>query len=421
MNKSRNRLRPSRIGYALGAGFLTLSFFIASAVIFSVQQQSSDAVVRRALGIEIDLAGVFSALQDAEIGQRGLLLTGDDAFLQPYRSASALIDARLEALGNAVAGIEQLHAPYLALKALAAEKQTEMAHTLALHQAGRQDEALAFVRAGGGKRLMDEIRDRIAAMDLREDGIVEQRQATLRRIGLLTAISTTIAVLLLGGVALAAMREVRRRGELSRFLPAEIAPRLAEGDRSLTDGREVPTAIVFVDIRGSTELAEQLPVAQLSRLLSRFRGHVSTAALAHNGLVDKFIGDGALVVFGVHDAEPRAAAQALAFARELRLDHAAARGTGNLPGYDIGIGIHYGMVFCGIVGAQDRLEFTVLGDAVNVAARLENETKTHGVDLLVSEAVLREAEEPLEQWRKLGCDALRGRREPVGIYAECGA
>jgi adenylate cyclase len=174
-------------------------------------------------------------------------------------------------------------------------------------------------------------------------------------------------------------------------------------------------AIAFVDIRGSTALAESLPPTEFSALLSLFRRGVSLAAKRSGGLVDKFVGDGALVVFGAPDEDAQACAKALAFARDLASYLAVARSVRPL---DVGIGIHHGRVFCGVVGDRDRLEFTVLGDAVNVASRLEAMTRTTGHRLLISGTVLRGADEPVEAWETIGERPLRGRREPVAVYGE---
>ena len=414
----RGWVKWMRGGRVLAAGFATLSLFIAASVILYVQQQAGDAVVRRALQIEIAFADVFSGLQDAEIGQRGYLLTGDDAFLQPYNRGGERLARHMTELGGLIAGIEDLAAPFATLRSLTSAKQAELAQSITLYRSGQATEALALVRGGSGKQVMDQIREVIAAMDAREDAVVERRQTDLRRVGTLVASSITVALVLLGLVALEAMREVARRSQLSRFLPAEVADRLAAGDLSLQDGRELPAAIVFVDIRGSTELAEGIAAADLSRLLSGFRADVLAAAEANGGLVDKFIGDGALIVFGVHDPDAKAAAQAIGFAHELRRRHHAARAGRGQHDYDIGMGIHHGIAFCGILGTAGRLEFTVLGDVVNVAARLEKETKVYGVDLLVSGAVLETAAATRAEWRELGCDVLRGRRSPITLFTD---
>ncbi len=198
---------------------------------------------------------------------------------------------------------------------------------------------------------------------------MERRQAAVSRIALLIWAALAGLVLVLILFAVSAMREAGRRRRLSRFLPRELVARLADDDGSLRAGRRQQAVIAFVDMRGSTALAERLDPQQLSAFLSAFRRRVMRMARLHNGVVDKFIGDGALVVFGLPEARADDAARAVAFARDLveviarwnlKGEHAAA--------VRIGVGLHCGEVFSGIIGEEARYEFTVLGDTVNVAA-----------------------------------------------------
>ncbi len=133
------------------------------------------------------------------------------------------------------------------------------------------------------------------------------------------------------------------------------------------------------------------------------------AAQAHGGMIDKFIGDGALVVFGVPDPSAQDAARAFAFADDLlrRIERWNEKRRFEPP-LRIGIGIHTGEVYCGLVGDEERIEFTVLGDAVNVASRLEQATKRYGVPVLASqEAVV--AAGLAAKWREVAEEVLRGR------------
>jgi adenylate cyclase len=223
----------------------------------------------------------------------------------------------------------------------------------------------------------------------------------------------------MGVLAIAAIREARRRGALARFLPAEIAPLLADPSSPLRPGRNMTAAIAFVDIRGSTALAQRLDPSVLSTLLSEFRREVAQAARAASGVVDKFIGDGALIVFGIAGAGRIPAADALRFSRDLLAQMAkASMNAGSLAGVEIGIGVHFGEVFCGVIGDADRLEFTVLGDTVNVASRLEQATKTFRAPLVASEAVLAAAKEGAERWVEVSSAVLPGRDEAIWIYCE---
>jgi adenylate cyclase len=191
-----------------------------------------------------------------------------------------------------------------------------------------------------------------------------------------------------------AINEARRGANLTRYLPAEVAGQLAEsGLTALREGRRQAVAVMFVDIRGFTTLAETMDPAATGRLLADFRRFVVATATQCEGVVDKFIGDAAMLVFGLPSPRPDDARRALSCARALLAgtpgewarDLEPANGNGAI---ELGIGLHAGDAFCGAVGDETRLEFTVLGDTVNVAARLEQETKAVGLRLVVSRAFL---------------------------------
>jgi adenylate cyclase len=215
-----------------------------------------------------------------------------------------------------------------------------------------------------------------------------------------------------------AVREATLRLNLVRYLPRELAPVLTEAEfADLRDGRRVEMAFLFVDIRGSTTLAENLDPSRLAIFISAFRRRVMKAAQRHGGVVDKFIGDGAMILFGVPAPSPTDAARSLACAREIV---ALVERWNDKRAFDppvrIGIGVHRGEAFCGVVGAESRLEFTVLGDAVNVAARLEQATKTYSETILASQDVIEAAGESAN-WREVAREPLRGREAVFGIYA----
>lgn len=212
-----------------------------------------------------------------------------------------------------------------------------------------------------------------------------------------------------------AVAETARRAGLTRFLPAEIAPLIGtERAGGLRRGRRQVATIAFVDMRDSTSRAECLDPQALSVFITAFRRRIMEAARAQGGLVDKFIGDGALIVFGVPEPKPDDAARALAFGRDLlrRIERWNGK-RGFDPPVRIGIGIHTGEVYCGLVGDETRLEFTVLGDAVNVAARLEEATKSHGVSLLASEETVAAA--GAAGWAEVARKPLRGRADATRL------
>jgi len=215
------------------------------------------------------------------------------------------------------------------------------------------------------------------------------------------------------------IEETTQRSNLVRFLPTELAPMLASGDITvLKSGQRARVALLFIDIRNSVMMEESLDPARLAAAMSAFRTRIRLAAERHQGVVDKFIGDGAFLVFGVPEARPDDASRAVACAKAILTALAqwneAREAAGEAP-IKVGIGVHAGEAFIGAVGDETRLEFTVLGDTVNVANRLEQAPKDHGVAFIASAYALNEAGEDLSQWRDLGCAEIRGRRESLHI------
>ena len=173
---------------------------------------------------------------------------------------------------------------------------------------------------------------------------------------LLAGAATAFSIVRSQRLLASAVKDAVGRASLSRFLPAEIAPRLAAGDVDLRRGRRQRAVVVFVDIRDSTGLAEGMDPERLSLFFTAFRTRVLSSVRSHHGFVDKFIGDGALILFGVPDERGDDAARALAFAHDLVRTVEAWNATRELPHtVRIGIGIHVGEVFCGIVGDEERM------------------------------------------------------------------
>lgn len=220
---------------------------------------------------------------------------------------------------------------------------------------------------------------------------------------------------------LRAVQETTNRLNLSRFVPTELAPLMATGVAGAPQsGRKANVALMFVDMRDSTTIEENAEPEELVAIISEYRALILEAAGAHGGVVDKFVGDGAFVVFGVPESRGDDAARAISCARAILASiggwNETRRAAGGAP-IRVGIGVHAGEAFVGIVGATSRLEFAVLGDSVNVASRVERETKALGVPLLVSASALALAGEDPAGWRCLGKRPLRGRSEPVELFA----
>ena len=238
----------------------------------------------------------------------------------------------------------------------------------------------------------------------------------------LAGLVLVIAVVRTRRLLLRAIAEMRRRANLTRYLPPAIADWLAETSlEELRRGRRQTVAVLFADIRGFTEMAETMDPAVLGAFVGDFRSRVAAAADAHGGLIDKFIGDAAMVVFGLPRAAPSDAAEAVRCGRaifaEVAAWNTARRAAGEVP-VEISIGAHWGEAFCGAIGDDTRLEYTVLGDTVNVASRLEQEAAASALPFIVSGALLEAAGDAAGDlpWAELDARALRGRQRPVRIF-----
>ncbi|MBN8215845.1 MAG: adenylate/guanylate cyclase domain-containing protein [Spirochaetes bacterium] len=186
------------------------------------------------------------------------------------------------------------------------------------------------------------------------------------------------------------------------------------------EGELLTATVLFLDVRGFTTLSEGRDPRQVVSLLNRLFSRVTARVEANGGLVNKFIGDAVLAVFGAPLPLPGHASHAVACAGELLAEvrdlgrELAAEGQ---PAVRVGIGIHTGEVMAGRIGGEGRLEYTVIGDAVNVASRLESATKELGTPVAISadcRAALGAGER--ESLRALRAIAVKGRREPVTVY-----
>jgi adenylate cyclase len=212
---------------------------------------------------------------------------------------------------------------------------------------------------------------------------------------------------------LAGLRERDRVRDLfGRHVGEEVA-RSAIG-RDLELGGELrDAAVLFVDLIGSTAFVAERNPRDVVETLNRFFGIVVEVVTVYGGWVNKFEGDAALCVFGAPSEHPQAAAAALAAARELN------RRLGDeLNGLDAAIGLSAGRVVAGNIGAAQRYEYTVIGDAVNEAARLTELAKVGDSRLLASEEIVRRAgEHELDRWRLGDPLLLRGRASVTRVAA----
>lgn len=237
---------------------------------------------------------------------------------------------------------------------------------------------------------------------------------------LLTGLVITAAVrrnhLLIGQL----VRETEKRADLVRFLPHQVAGQVVAGDPELTRGTRRLVSVMFVDLRAFTTFAEKTDPVEVAAFLSEFRTRISDCVKAHGGMVNSFAGDEVMVLFGAveraEDDARRAIACADAVVDAIALWDRMARRTGPRP-LRVGVGLHTGEVLCGTVGDEERKEFAAVGDAVNVAARLQGKTKELGVAIVASHAAVEAAGGSPGTWRAHGPVTIRGRDSEVEVWA----
>ena len=234
--------------------------------------------------------------------------------------------------------------------------------------------------------------------------------------GLLTVVTVQRSrKLLIRGIEM-----TQHSANLSRYLPRRIADVLvAQGPEALSRGPIQSVAIIFADIRGFTSLSERMEPLAISRMMTELRGIQGQIVEDHGGIIDKFIGDCAMAVFGVPEPSPIDAANAIAAALAMLKAVSAwntRRAGKGLPYINLGIGIHYGEVFAGAVGDHTRLEFTILGDSVNVAERVERLSRQLKSSLVITDAVFEAAKVERDDWEEMPPMRVKGRIGAVRIF-----
>ena len=211
------------------------------------------------------------------------------------------------------------------------------------------------------------------------------------------------------------------KATMGKYMTAQVMDHLMAG-KVVLGGEIIPVTILFTDIRSFTSISERMGAKELVALLNEYFTEMVGIVMSEDGVVDKYIGDAIMAVFGAPVPKPKDAIHAVRAAVNMRhaLRHLNARlGERGIAPLRTGIGVHTGLVVAGNIGSERRMEYTVIGDAVNLASRLESSTKELGVPILIShdtylltrdEIVTRPVKEIL----------VKGRAAPVMTYEVLG-
>lgn len=203
-----------------------------------------------------------------------------------------------------------------------------------------------------------------------------------------------------------------------KYVSKDVAEKILKNEIKI-EGESVNTTVLFQDIRGFTTLSESMSPEKLVAFLNRFFNSMSPIIINNGGIIDKYIGDAIMAHFGTikkyGDDEYRAVKAAIEISSALSSVNQNQIKLGEAP-VDIGIGIHTGNVIAGNIGSKERMEYSVIGDTVNTASRLEGITKLFGSKVIISETTYEKVKDKIQYIRTLGAVVLKGKTKPIKIY-----
>jgi adenylate cyclase len=215
----------------------------------------------------------------------------------------------------------------------------------------------------------------------------------------------------------------RTRDTFARFVPESVVDQLLaqSGPGHGLATTEVYGTCMFTDIRGFTTFSEHHPAAQVIDVLNRYLGEMSEAILSHGGTLASFLGDGFMAVFGAPIEQPDHADRALAAAREIveeRLPRFnAALAAEGAEGFKMGIGLNSGPFMSGNVGSEQRLQYTVIGDTINTASRIEGLTKGTAHVVFLADSTREALVYPPDDLLYVDEFEIRGRQTKVKLWS----
>ena len=236
-------------------------------------------------------------------------------------------------------------------------------------------------------------------------------------------------------LVMAAAVSERARANLARHFSSKVVDVLSAREHPFGEVRRQAAAVLFADIRGFTTRCETMAPEEAMAFLRDFHARMEVVIFEHGGTLDKILGDGLLAVFGVPDLGKGDAGDALAcgFAMieavaKWNAERAGGGASDETTNVEIGVGLHYGHVMLGDVGSERLMNFTVVGDTVNVASRLQSLSKELGTRLVASQALVSAVKDEmrkegalLDDLKLVGAKQLRGREHETVVYAFDGA
>lgn len=209
----------------------------------------------------------------------------------------------------------------------------------------------------------------------------------------------------------------RVKATFAKFHSKEVAEKILSGQLKLGGERKNAT-VFFSDVRGFTAMSETMDPEALVKVLNRYMSRMVRVILEHGGIVDKYVGDAIMAIWGVPLSKVDDCERALLACIHMRKALAELNQelrTEGLPQLKIGMGLNYGPLIAGNIGSDERMEYTVIGDTVNTASRIESLTKEFGTDCLVSETILEQVSGKFVT-EKTHSAKVKGKKEALAIY-----
>ncbi|MBL8643687.1 MAG: GAF domain-containing protein, partial [Rhodospirillaceae bacterium] len=212
--------------------------------------------------------------------------------------------------------------------------------------------------------------------------------------------------------------EKRVKSTMARYMSKEIVDQLLEAGEDQLGGKDQKISVLFSDVRSFTTISEALGARETVSMLNEYFAVMVDVIFSNGGILDKYIGDAIMALFGApfngpHDADNAVtvANQMMAALHNLNMDRIV---KGKTP-IDIGVGVSTGDVVVGNIGSPKRMEYTVIGDSVNLASRLEGATKYYGTKILLSENTVKDLTKPFLM-REIDLIRVKGKDRPVAVY-----